>query len=214
MSNEKNLYQREIALWERAKGGDFQSFNEIYRIYYPKLIYIAGQLHCGHEVAKDLIHDTFVEIYERRETITIKSSLKFYLIRCFKSHWYKHIKSTQQHMKVVEEEKNNVGFTFSIQQEIIQEQANREMYAHLEQAINELSARQREAMYYFYKEGLDYDEIGEIMSLKTRRSAQNLIYEAVRIIKTKLLFIVLVQGVLCENDLTKVVELLDVKAAG
>lgn len=190
-----NQNQNEIELWEKVRSGDLKSFNEIYRIYYGTLMYIGRQLHCNEDTAKDLIHDTFVEIYERRESIKIQSSLKFYLIRCFKSHLYQNIKSNKTHLMVVEEEKKNREFVFSIQQEIIQEEASREVLANVEKEINNLTARQREAMYYFYKEGLDYDEITELMALKNRRSTQNLIYEAVKIIKSRLLFMAILLGV-------------------
>jgi len=95
-------------------------------------------------------------------------------------------------LKLIEEEKQTVNFSFSIQQEIIQKQIAKEQYTKVENEINQLTNRQREVMYYFYKEGLDYDEIAEIMFLKTRRSAQNLMYEALKIIKSKLLSISLI----------------------
>lgn len=187
MSGEVTANKNEIELWNKVKSNDLNAFNEFYKMYYSKLMYIGGQLNCNEEIAKDLVHDTFVEIYERREFIDIKSSLKFYLIRCFKSHLYKYLRENKKHLKLVEEEKQNVNFSFSIQQEIIQKQISKEQYAKIENEINQLTNRQREVMYYFYKEGFDYDEIAEIMSLKTRRSAQNLLYEALKIIKSRLL---------------------------
>jgi RNA polymerase sigma factor (sigma-70 family) len=187
MSGEVTTDKNEIELWKKVKSNDLKAFNEFYKIYYSKLMYIGGQLNCSEEIFKDLVHDTFIEIYERREFIDIKSSLKFYLIRCFKSHLYKYLRENKKHLKLIEEEKQDVNFSFSIQQEIIQKQISQEQYDKVENEINQLTNRQREVMYYFYKEGFDYDEIAEIMSLKTRRSAQNLVYEAVKIIKSRLL---------------------------
>jgi RNA polymerase sigma factor (sigma-70 family) len=187
MSGEVTTDKNEIELWNKVKSNDLKAFNEFYKIYYSKLMYIGGQLNCSEEIFKDLVHDTFIEIYERREFIDIKSSLKFYLIRCFKSHLYKYLRENKKHLKLIEEEKQDVNFSFSIQQEIIQKQISQEQYDKVENEINQLTNRQREVMYYFYKEGFDYDEIAEIMSLKTRRSAQNLVYEAVKIIKSRLL---------------------------
>ena len=187
MSGEVTTDKNEIELWKKVKSNDLKAFNEFYKIYYSKLMYIGGQLNCSEEISKDLVHDTFIEIYERREFIDIKSSLKFYLIRCFKSHLYKYLRENKKHLKLIEEGKQEVNFSFSIQQEIIQRQISQEQYDKVENEINQLTNRQREVMYYFYKEGFDYDEIAEIMSLKTRRSAQNLVYEAVKIIKSRLL---------------------------
>lgn len=195
MPKEENQILDEIKLWEMVRSNDLQAFNQIYRIYYPKLLYIGGQLRCDEETTKDLIHDTFVEIYERRASITIKSSLKFYLIRCFKSHLHKHIRQNQEHLKIIEDEGKEIRFTFSIQQEIIHDQSFSEQYANIEKEINALTSRQREAMYYYFKEGFDYDEITELMSLKTRRSSQNLIYEAIKIIKSRLVILLFFIGV-------------------
>ncbi|MEQ6117905.1 sigma-70 family RNA polymerase sigma factor [Reichenbachiella sp. MALMAid0571] len=195
MPRKENQDQEEIILWEMVRSNDLQAFNQIYRIHYPRLMYIGKQLHCDEETTKDLLHDTFIEIYERRASIKIRSSLKFYLIRCFKSHLHKHIRQNQEHLKVIEEEEKEIQFTFSIQQEIIQNQSSLEQYASIEKEINALTSRQREAMYYYFKEGFDYDEITELMSLKTRRSAQNLIYEAIKIIKSRLLSLLFFVGV-------------------
>lgn len=175
---------RDIELWQKVKYDDLEAFKELYNRYYTKLMYIGRQLHCTDEVAKDLVHDTFVEIYERRKNIDIKSSFKFYLVRCFKSHLHRHLKVLKRQLpmgKDVEE----IPFEFSIEEKLIHEQMDEYTRKKITQEVNQLSSRQREAMYYFYKEGLDYDEIMQVMSLKTRRSAQNLVYESIRILRSR-----------------------------
>ena len=78
-----------------------------------------------------------------------------------------------------------IPFEFSIEEKMIHEQMDEYTRKKITQEVNQLSSRQREAMYYFYKEGLDYDEIMQVMSLKTRRSAQNLVYESIRILRSR-----------------------------
>ncbi|MFY0653079.1 MAG: sigma-70 family RNA polymerase sigma factor [Cyclobacteriaceae bacterium] len=192
MKKNKEIHIDELELWKKVKSDDLNAFYEFYTFFYPKLKYIANQLHCNDEIAKDLIHDTFVEIYERRSMIEIKSSLKYYLIRSFKSHLSKHLNSLNRLSKVKKEQEFEPAFTISFQTELIEKQHLVEKLSQVETAINELTNRQREALYYFYKEGLDYDEITEVMSLKTRRSSQNLIYEAIKVLRSKILFYFLI----------------------
>jgi len=70
--------KRSVSLQERA-------FEEIYRRYWLKLFQVAWQKTGNREAAEELVQNLFVRIWERREKLILRVSLKSYLygaIRC------------------------------------------------------------------------------------------------------------------------------------
>jgi DNA-directed RNA polymerase specialized sigma24 family protein len=49
-----------------------------------------------------------------------------------------------------------------------------------------MPGRKKEALYYFYYEGLSYEQIKEMMELSHIKSARNLVYEAISYLREAL----------------------------
>jgi len=71
--------EEEKILLQRIKKNDNAAFRQLFDAYYKYLTVTAYRyLHEG-EKAKDMAQDAFVELWNRRETLTITSGLKAYL---------------------------------------------------------------------------------------------------------------------------------------
>lgn len=71
----------EKELIDLIKKGNHKSFELVFKSYYSKLCTYAFHYTKQLEVAEDLVKDTFVYLWEKRETLVIKSSLSGYLFR-------------------------------------------------------------------------------------------------------------------------------------
>ncbi|MEX2592465.1 MAG: sigma-70 family RNA polymerase sigma factor [Anditalea sp.] len=174
----KNEYKDEAAIWEAFKRGNESSFIYIYEAYFDPLFIYGNQFTKNKDLIKDAIQDLFIELRKDRHKLGRTDSIKFYLFKCLKR---KIIRESSQWFHQCEEFSGDFtfDFTFSHEQVLIDKQLDDEKVAQLNRAIKALSPRKREVIYYFYYEGLDYQQIQEIMQLSHIKSARNLVYKAV-----------------------------------
>jgi len=71
------------------KSGDEAAFTELYERYWKRLLVRAQILLNNHEDSEEIVHDIFVTLWRKRETITIEHSIHTYLAAmlqygCFK----------------------------------------------------------------------------------------------------------------------------------
>ncbi len=77
------------------KAGDKTAFKAIYEQYYKYLVVTAFNVLGDSNAARDLAQDVFVEIWRKRETLLISSSLKSYLRRAVVNKTLNHIKASR-----------------------------------------------------------------------------------------------------------------------
>jgi RNA polymerase sigma factor (sigma-70 family) len=169
--------QSDLLLWKSFKSGNESAFILIYETYFEKLYSYGRRLTSDEGIIKDAIQDLFIELRENRENLGDTDSIKFYLFKCLKR---KIIRELESWIYNHEELKEGlpVEITFSREQVLIDSQLDIEKTDRLNQALQRLSKRKREAIYYLYYEGLSYEQIRDIMDLSHVRSARNLVYKA------------------------------------
>lgn len=169
----------EAAIWKAYKSGSREAFVYIYHKYFPVLYNYGHQLCSRSEQIEDCIQELFVDLSRAGQKLGDTDSIKFYLIKSLKN---KFLKILKKEKRVKENEKFFPGydfqFTLSAEQKIINAQLDKERIAKLNKSLDLLTARQREAIYYYFYEGLSIDEISEIMEVTNRRTVQNIIYRA------------------------------------
>jgi len=175
----------EAAVWEAFKLGNESSFIFIYETYFDPLFIYGNQFTRNEDIVKDAIQDLFIELRKNRQKLGSTASIKFYLFKCLKR---KILKESSQWFHQCEDfpVEQSFGFTFSHEQVLIDKQLDEEKAAGLNRAIKELSPRRREAVYYFYYEGLNYQQIQEMMQLSDIKSARNLVYKAIEFLREKI----------------------------
>jgi RNA polymerase sigma factor (sigma-70 family) len=72
---------------------------------------------------------------------------------------------------------------------LINAQLDAEQSAKIKRALEELSPRKREAIYYLFFEDLSYEEIKEMMGLSSAKSARDLVYKALKSLRNSLGFL-------------------------
>ena len=81
-----------------------------------------------------------------------------------------------------EVQEEQMEISLAIDEEICQQELETEQLAQLQEALNQLSNRQKEVLYLKYQQGLDYENICEIMDI-SYQSARNLTASALKRMK-------------------------------
>lgn len=181
----------DLEIWRLFKSGDKAAFVFIYNKFFSVLYSYGHQFTQDEELIKDCIHDVFAEINSARERLADTSHIKYYLLKSFKNRFLYYQKKRG---KILLDEHlvngYNFEFTFSIEQKIIDSQVNQEKLQKLNQAIQQLSSRQREVIYYFFYEELSIDAIKELMKVTNRRTIQNIVYRALANLKDAIMLMI------------------------
>ncbi len=184
--------KNEPEIWQAFLKGDRSAFIFIYNRYFKVLYGYGRQFTDNNELIKDIIHDVFLDLQTTREKLSPTSSIRFYLLRCFKNRYLRYLKKKQKEDPNLWQE-NGLQFeaVLSVEQRMIQDQLGAEQLQKVNKALQNLTKRQKEAVFYFYYQELTIDQIREIMNLDNRRSVQNLIYQAIGELKQVLLQVIL-----------------------
>jgi len=174
-------------VWETFVKGDKNAFAYIYNKYVQNLFAFGCQVTSNREIVKDCIQNLFIDIAQKGINSKAKvKSIKSYL---YKSLYRRIIDLKRKENRYIilssSKEDNNFQISLSHEHNLIKYEISQEKKAVLENQLNLLPKRQREALVLYYYEGFSYTEIAEIMSLKKVNSARKLIYKAIDRIKSK-----------------------------
>ncbi|MCO4293574.1 sigma-70 family RNA polymerase sigma factor [Solitalea sp. MAHUQ-68] len=173
----------EVELWVAFKEGDLKAYEQIYTIYYRQLYNYAHKYTSDSDLVNDLIHDLFVKIWNNRISLNIPVSVRNYLFKSFRGHLFNHLRDTRHYSVGSTDDLEQVeAFNLEVKQSPEADVIDREKKNHvrilINNAIDHLTDRQKEAIYLKYYEGFSYPEIAEIMGL-TQKGTYKLIARAI-----------------------------------
>lgn len=162
-------------LWIDFISGKIEAFKTIYEKYFPELFKYGCYFSDDEDLVKDCIQDLFVNLHYYRSKLKHTDRIRPYLIVSFKQNIYKRLRSiSEERKKLISIESLSFDYSFV---EDIEENNDKDKIALLRNAMNGLTARQREAIYLKYVTGLNYDELSSAMNLSYQAS-RNLIFHA------------------------------------
>jgi RNA polymerase sigma factor (sigma-70 family) len=170
--------QTDAAIWKLISRGSNAAFVYVYETYSEVLFRYGMRITSDKNLIEDSIHDVFLRIWARRSFITVSCSLKFYLIRAFRRDLIKKLQEIRK-KKLTELSEMDRHWEESFQELLLENQIILESNENVKAAINNLSDRQREAVFLRYIEGLEYQQIAELMQVKVI-SLYNLIQKALK----------------------------------
>ncbi len=180
----KRLYksgESDAELWNEFRKGSESAFIHIYETYFRELYKYASQFTQNEELIKDVIQDLFIDLRKKRKSLGKTDNIKFYLYRSVRRRLVAALKKWED--KRIPLKGHDFRFEFSAEYKMIERQLEQEVFTELNNAIAELTVRQREAIYYFFYEGMGYQEIQELMNFTHVRSVRNLIYRSLSKLK-------------------------------
>lgn len=174
-------------LWGKFKKGEPKALDKIYLEQFRSMFNYGLKIHKDHDFVKDCIQELFAELWIKRENLGDAGSIKFYLLKSIKRKIIKKVNRLNPVSSMADlDEQYNFKVEYSIEDNIIHDDISEEQSQNLNKALSKLSDRQKEIIYLRFYQGLKFDEISEIMSIKNQ-SARNLLFEGVSKLKSILL---------------------------
>lgn len=169
--------------WIEAIGnGDEDAFENLFLTYYSLLCKFAWRYVRSAHIAEELVQDVFANIWEKKETLDPKGSIKAYLYQSVKNKALDHMRHQEVINKYLSErakmEKKMVY------QESIQPEETAFLKA-ARQAIEELPERARQVYKLHRKDGLTYSEIAEVMEISPK-TVESQMSRALNILRSRL----------------------------
>jgi len=176
---------KDAELWTLFKKDDNQAFKFIYANFADKL-YLYGLKIC-HDKAliEDVIQDLFTELVKNRKNLGDTDNILFYLLKAFKRKLLRSIQTEKRFVFHKDLEEYKFDVTWSIEHELILEEVSDRNTQILLNALNNLTPRQKEAIYLRFSKELDYKSVAEIMEISVE-GCRNLISKAIRSLKTEM----------------------------
>ncbi|RXF70160.1 RNA polymerase sigma-70 factor [Arcticibacter tournemirensis] len=169
----------EIALLGLLREDDQFAFNQIYKRYWKKLLMIAWNHSKNEAIAKDIVHEVFLSLWERRSEIEIKD-LGAFLATSIKFTVFKYYQQESRHAKLVRE--NYIVQDWSEDEAKLDALFLKEF---INGIVEEMPEKCRLVFKYSRDEGLKNSEIAEKISISEKGVEANLT-RALKIIRHEL----------------------------
>jgi RNA polymerase sigma-70 factor (ECF subfamily) len=168
---------------------DRKAFDNLFKHFYPKLTAYAC-LFLEDEAAEDIVQNLFLYLWEKSDSIEIRSSLEAYLFKAVymqSLNQLKQIKTRNSHHRLIEihlQQQEYLLFDPDTN-ESIRKLYMQELEADIKTAIDTLPEKCREVFKLSYLFDLKNKEIGEVMDISLS-TVENHVYHALKVLRKKL----------------------------
>ena len=156
------------------QAGNMAAFSELYDLHINILFNYGLKLTIDKELLKDCIHDIFVKLYVKKDELGVIDNLKSYLFISLKNKLCDELRKRMYMSDTAVEEINVVSST-DVEDDYMEEEKTRNNLLLVNNLMDQLSPRQREALTLYYIEEKKYEDICEIMDMNYQ-SVRNLMH--------------------------------------
>lgn len=171
----------DIELWSRFKSGDDTALSVIYAAHSKKLYLYGLKFTPDSTLVEDAIQDLFTELIKNRQSLGSTDNIAFYLLKSVKRKLLRKMVN-ERHFNFGKTPDYSFNVTYSVELDIIAEEISQQKKSMLVQALQDLSPRQKEAIYLRFSKELNYAELAEIMNISVE-AGRNLISGAIKRMK-------------------------------
>ncbi|PXY39406.1 RNA polymerase subunit sigma-24 [Flavobacterium cheongpyeongense] len=162
-------------LWNKLKAGDEKSFSLLFEKYYGDLINYGNSFSPFAEKVQDCVQDVFADIWLYRESLQEPDVVKAYLLSSVRKRIARLYERDHIFRKITTTDSIEFLLDFSVEHELIADEATAESVLYLNKLLNDLPARQKEALFLRYNQGLNIEQIAEMLDVNYQ-SASNLLH--------------------------------------
>lgn len=174
-------------LWDAFLSGSKDAYAYMYQKYARVLYNYGYKITPDRSLVEDCIQDLFLTILESRERLGHTTSIKFYLMRSLRRDIVRKINAD---LRVsghsVEGDEAMFTVEFHYEPSWLDSQISKERAEALLRELNQLPARQKEALFLKFFDNLSYEEIAGIMGIE-QTSAYKVIYKAIAALQKRML---------------------------
>lgn len=172
----------DICLFGLAKEGNETAFGEIYNRYFALLVHLARTQVDSQALAEDLVQDTFIAIYRKKAEITLKYSLRAYLIKAVKYKIFNNYRLETVKRKAAE----SLIFSPICENDFASNYYYKETYQKVERLFARLPEKCREVFGLSRQYGLSQKQIAEKLHISTSTVEKHVV-KALKIFRRELI---------------------------
>jgi RNA polymerase sigma factor (sigma-70 family) len=180
----------DVRMWNELRAGDQKALKYIYEQHFKNLINYGYRITSDQDLVMDCIHDLFTDLWRLRAGLGETDSIRNYLIGSLRRRILKSLKSSARNTAELTDAHDRSDENMNFELALIREESESQDKLKLEKALAQLSKRQREAIYLKYSEGLDYEQICELMDLQYQ-SVRNLISTGLQRLRENIVWVVI-----------------------
>lgn len=181
------MQTNEFTYWSSLRVGDAAALQALYNIYYKVLINYGMRMSSNLEITEDSIQDLFIDLWKMKSNLGETDSVRNYIISSFRRKLIRNIKKLSPYNELDESGAESADSQPGFMDEMIIQETDEQNSQKLQEAMKKLSNRQREAIYLRFSEGMEYEQICEVMDLKYQ-SVRNLVSTAIVKLKEIIVF--------------------------
>lgn len=179
MSKGDNTYEEMV---DRIRSGDQYAFEKMFHVYYSKLCVFSNSYVKSLDLARDVVQEVFIKIWDGREDFKVRHSLKAYLYQAVRNQSLNQIEKNKQKQRL----SNSLKKHEELQQEHQSSDLNtEELSQKIWKLVEELPERRRTIFILYRKHGLSYKEIAEVMNIK-RKTVENQMGKSLQFLRERL----------------------------
>ena len=172
----------DISIFDRISKLDESSFELIFRSFHPPLILFANKFTKDPDASADIVHQVFINLWEKRDTIEPDKQIKSYL---FTSVHNRCLNFLRDNKKFVQQDLPADSAALSHYVEDPDRMEEEELRERIDNAIQELPEKTREVFILSRFEELKYIEIAERLDISVK-TVENQMGRALRMLMEKL----------------------------
>lgn len=156
----------QIREWaERIKASDQQAFNRLFRLLYPQLVPYACRYLRDKAAASDIVQEVFITLWEKRDRLDPNQSVKSYLYKIVRNRSLNYLRDHSRESVGLDAMEGSQQMQAESDVDSVSVTSGTDLETLMQQWISDLPERQQEAFELSRFEGLDHDEIAEVMSI-------------------------------------------------
>lgn len=176
--NEKSRYD----LWVKFIAGDNDALSSLYKEFAHDLFSYGMKIAKDEHLVKDCIQEIFIQIIDRRADLKATTGIHVYLFKSLRNKILEVLRSENRKQNIVSGLAGDDNYEQHAEQMIIDSEHVKGVSNIIYRAIAKLPTRQSEIIYLRYTEGLNYDEIAELLQID-KASARTLLYRSLKTVK-------------------------------
>jgi RNA polymerase sigma factor (sigma-70 family) len=173
-----SLVADETKIWRRLLNGDQDALAFFYEKYADLLLKYGLSVNYNREVVRDAVQELFIQIWNRRENLTVPDSVKYYLMVSLRRMILKDVRTALLATDTFSDD----SFSYRYHERHFAEEKEEDLHCKLQEALRLLPARQQEVIFLRFFEKLSYEEITSVTGLDYQ-ILRNTIYRAIKTLR-------------------------------
>nr|WKN38197.1 sigma-70 family RNA polymerase sigma factor [Tunicatimonas sp. TK19036] len=177
------LHVDDTRTWDAFRTGNQAAFEYIYQTHFQALYRYGRKFSKDTALIGDTLQQLFTDLWQKRKKLGPTDHIKNYLYVAFRRSLLRNQKKRAE--PALQPDTALFGISLSHEAQIIEQQHNQEQRETIQRALDQLTEKQREAIYLKFYDELSYAEISEIMGVSAAQ-VYDFVYKALRSLRRHL----------------------------